>query len=121
MHLSAEADCARREDPVRRVGGCRSRVGKPLPRAARARSVAQRSRRADAIKDSGSVSMFPALAEAWYEQWQAQKDWNNFQYANFLHLKELYGVNWVVLQPSGASGLSCPYHNSVVAVCQIGN
>jgi hypothetical protein len=85
------------------------------------RALAQRSRLADAVKDSGSVSMFPALAEAWYEQWQAQKDWKNFQRADFLRLKELYGINWLALQQSKASVLSCPYRNSVVAVCQIGN
>ena len=85
------------------------------------RALAERSRLADATKDSGSVSMFPALAEGWYGQWQAQKDWKNFQYANFLRLKELYGVNWLVLQQPQAGGLSCPYRNSVVAVCQIGN
>lgn len=85
------------------------------------RALAERSRLADATKDSGSVSMFPALAEAWYGQWQAQKDWKNFQYANFLRLKELYGVNWLVLQQPQADGFSCPYRNSVVAVCQIGN
>lgn len=85
------------------------------------RALAQRSRLADAVKDSGSVSMFPALASAWYEQWQAQKDWKNFQHANFLRLKELYGVNWLVLQQPQADGFSCPYRNSVVAVCQIGN
>jgi len=32
------------------------------------RALAQRSRLADAIKDRGSASMFPALAENWYEQ-----------------------------------------------------
>jgi hypothetical protein len=83
------------------------------------RALAQRSRLADAIKDSGSVSMFPSLAGQWYEQWQAQKGWNNFRYANFLRLNEVYGVSWVVLQSFAANGLFCPYRNPAVAVCQI--
>ena len=85
------------------------------------RALARRSRLADVTKDSGSVSMFPLLAETWYEQWQAQKDWKHFTRSNFLRLQQTYGVNWVVLQSPGVNGLSCPYQNPALLVCQIGN
>jgi len=85
------------------------------------RALAQRSRLADALKDSGSVSMFPALAENWYEQYQAVRNWKEFKADNFAHLNEVYGVNWVVLQAPAENDLSCPYRNPAVLVCQIGH
>jgi hypothetical protein len=85
------------------------------------RALAERSRLADAIKDSGSVSMFPSLAQTWYEQWQAQKGWKDFDRAKFLQLRQMYGISWLVLEPFQTSGLACPYRNAAVAVCQIGN
>jgi hypothetical protein len=84
------------------------------------RAMAERSRLADAYKDSGAVSMFPPLAEEWREQFQAQKDWKRFTQADFLRLREKYGVNWAVLQLPENIGLSCPYQNQAVAVCRIG-
>jgi hypothetical protein len=81
------------------------------------RALAERSRLADANKDSGAVAMFPPLADEWWEQFQAQKDWQHFTRADFLRLREKYQVGWTVLQ---TLNLSCPYRNSVVAVCQIG-
>jgi hypothetical protein len=84
------------------------------------RALAERSRLADAYKDSGAVSMFPPLAEEWLEQFQAQKNWKHFTQADFLRLREKYGVNWAVLQLPEDIGLSCPYRNSAVAVCRIG-
>jgi hypothetical protein len=43
------------------------------------RAIAQRSALADAVKDSGAASMFPALAAPWTEQLNAQKGWENTQ------------------------------------------
>jgi hypothetical protein len=84
------------------------------------RAMAERSRLADANKDSGAVAMFPPLADEWWKQFQAQKNWEHFTRADFLRLQKKYQVGWVVLQADATRGLSCPYKNSVVAVCTIG-
>jgi hypothetical protein len=83
------------------------------------RDLAERSRLADANKDSGAVAMFPPLAERWWEQFQAQKNWQHFTQPDFLRLRKKYEVRWVVLQSPDTRGLSCPYKNPTVAVCQI--
>jgi hypothetical protein len=84
------------------------------------RALTERSRLADANKDSGAVAMFPPLAEEWWEQFKAQKDWQHFSDVDFLRLQEKYRVSWVILQVPAATGSSCPYKNSAVAVCKIG-
>ena len=83
------------------------------------RCRALRSRTLDVNKDSGAVSMFPPLAETWWEGMQAVRGWNNFQKEDFLRLKQRYGVTWAVLQAPGVSGLECPYQNGVVQVCRV--
>jgi len=83
------------------------------------RALAERSRLADAYKDSGAVSMFPPLAKEWWEQYQDQKDWKNFGRVDFLRLRKKYNVNWAVLQAPDARGLTCPYQNAAVLVCEI--
>jgi|SRR5579864_847716 len=83
------------------------------------RAIAERSRLADAHKDSGAVSMFPPLAEEWWEQYQAQKNWDQFTKADFLRLGEQYHATWAVLQAPDARGLNCPYANTAVLVCRI--
>jgi len=83
------------------------------------RAIAQRSMLADALKDSGAVSMFPPLAEEWYRQVSAESDWRHFQAADLRTLGAKYGVGWVVLQQPGVSGLACPYQNSAVLVCRV--
>src|SRR6266542_988061 len=90
------------------------------------RALAERSMLADLVKDSGSVSMFPNMAETWKEQTTAQSGWKAFGRADFARLLQRYGVDWVVLDrssaafesPSGA-GLECPYSNSRLRVCRI--
>jgi len=83
------------------------------------RAIAQRSMLADAVKDSGAASMFPALAGKWKEQATAQEGWEKFRREDFLRLKQRYGVNWVVLERPGATGLVCPYANEILLVCRI--
>jgi hypothetical protein len=83
------------------------------------RSMAQRSRLADAIKDNGVVSMFPPLADEWWEQVQAQTPWTNFQAPDFARLKKNYGVSWVMLEQPGVAGIDCPYQNAAVQVCRL--
>jgi len=85
------------------------------------RPVAERGSIADGYKDSGTVSMFPPLADRWWEQFQAEKNWTNFSAADFLRLRDRYGVNWVALQVPGVPGLTCPYRNSAVMVCRVGS
>jgi hypothetical protein len=84
------------------------------------RALAERSRLADANKDSGAVAMFPPLAEEWWEQFQAQKDWEQITQADLLRLRQKFGVNWAVLRAPETLGLVCPYQNEAVAVCRIG-
>ena len=74
---------------------------------------------ADRVKDSGAVSMFPALAETWSEQVQSQAGWDHFQRADFEGLRARYGMDWVVLRRPGVAGLECPYGNSTVLVCRV--
>jgi hypothetical protein len=83
------------------------------------RCLAQRSHLADEVKDNGVVSMFPALAEEWWAQVQAQTPWKSFRAEDFLRLKNTYGANWVVVQQPGVASLDCPYQNSAVRVCRI--
>jgi len=83
------------------------------------RAIAERSMLADNGKDSGAVSMFPALAGEWSEQVAARRGWKEFQRPDFLRLKTRYGVDWVVLQQPGERGLNCPYRNDRILVCRI--
>lgn len=89
------------------------------------RAIAQRTALAS-IHDNGPVSMFPALADKWYQQVQAQRGWKNFQADDFQRLQRDYGVTWVVLQRGSTvlqrrspAGWSCPYQNDVVTVCKV--
>jgi hypothetical protein len=83
------------------------------------RSLAQRSRLADAVKDSGAVSMFPPLADQWWTQVQVLQDWKNFQEQDFSRLKKQFGLGWVVVQRSSGANLDCPYQNGAVRVCRV--
>jgi hypothetical protein len=85
------------------------------------RVSAERSRLADAVKDSGAVSMFPELPSAahWLEQLNAQKDWSHLQDSDFRGLERKYGVNWVVLEHPVHTRLACPYENQTLSVCRL--
>ena len=83
------------------------------------RAIAERSMLADDVKDRGAVTMFPAIAETWLAQVKAQRGFASFQLADFRRLQSTYGVDWVVVERPAAAGLSCPYQNLSLAVCQI--
>jgi hypothetical protein len=83
------------------------------------RAIAQRSKLSDAGKDSGEVSMFPNLAERWWTEVQAQRNWQNFNATDFARLRNTYGVNWVVLQTRTNLNLPCPYRNQTIMVCRL--
>jgi hypothetical protein len=86
------------------------------------RLIAERSRLADAVKDSGAATMFPyrPLPEHWREQVRAQTGWKSFTTADFDRLHRTYGVTWVVLERPPIAGLDCRYQNDVLAVCRVG-
>jgi hypothetical protein len=83
------------------------------------RCLALRSRMVDVAKDSGAVSMFPPLADDWWNQMQDLRNWKNFHVSDFERLKQKYGVSWVIVQQSGPPGLDCPYANRAVKVCRV--
>src|SRR3989442_13423468 len=82
------------------------------------RAIAQRSMLADALKDSGAVSMFPPLAEEWYRQVSSASGWRHFQAAGLRSLGGTYGGGWGVLQQPRSPGLACPYQNSALLACR---
>ena len=83
------------------------------------RAIAQRSQLADAVKDSGAVSMFPIMADEWLRQVQAQDRWQHFQLQDFQRLKSEFGVTWIVAEQPNVTGLDCPYQNPMVRVCRL--
>lgn len=83
------------------------------------RAIAERSMLADRVKDSGAVTMFPALAQTWLEQVSSMQGWKDFGMEDFARLHHQYGVDWVVLQQPGVTGMECPYENAALRVCRI--
>jgi hypothetical protein len=83
------------------------------------RAVAERSMLADAVKDSGAVTMFPALAETWQEQVDAQRGWKGFRRPDFENLRDRFGVNWFVLERPQTLGMDCLFENAALYVCRI--
>ena len=83
------------------------------------RAIAERSMLADRVKDSGAVTMFPALAQSWLEQVNGQLGWKDFGAEDFARLHQRFGVDWVVLQQPGVTGMECPYRNGVLLVCRV--
>jgi hypothetical protein len=81
------------------------------------RVIAQRSMLADAVKDSGAVTMFPPMADDWEKQVRAQKNWKKFQLSDFHRLRAEFGVDWLVLEQPGVAGTRCPFENEAVLVC----
>jgi hypothetical protein len=83
------------------------------------RARAQRSMLADLVKDKGAASMFPPLSVKWAEQIADQKNFEHFSKEDFERLRNKDGVNWVVVEQPGSTGLECPYQNSAVRVCRV--
>jgi len=83
------------------------------------RAVTERSALADAVKDSGAVSLFPQLADHWKSQVQAQIGWEKFGRRDFEHLARLYPVTWILTRSPGPAGLTCPYQSEGLSVCRI--
>ena len=83
------------------------------------RALAERSMLADAVKDSGAVTMFPALAETWQEQVDAQRRWKAFRRPDFENLRDRFGVNWFVLERPQTWGMDCLFEKAALYVCRI--
>jgi hypothetical protein len=85
------------------------------------RAIAERSRLADALKDSSAATMFPEgpLAEHVLQQVNGLRGWRNLGISDFARIGRAYGVSWVVLEQPGVAGLYCPYANAAVRVCQV--
>ena len=82
------------------------------------RAIAERSVLADALKDSGAVSLFPRLAPEWSREVAAARGLNRFQPSDFGRLAARYPVTWIVTSHAPA-GLLCPYRNTGLAVCRL--
>jgi hypothetical protein len=83
------------------------------------RAVAERSVLADAVKDSGAVSLFPQLAETWKHQVDALPNWERPTIAGLEALEARYPVTWIVESGQPTPGLVCPYHASGITVCRM--
>lgn len=84
------------------------------------RAVAERSLLADAVKDSGAVSLFPRLAGEWSRETQAEDGWANFRREDFERLATEYPVTWMVTLDPAPAGMVCPYDDRHLSVCRIG-
>ena len=90
------------------------------------RAWAARGQMAD-FKDAGVATLVPPLAPEWQRQVHALNDWNQFTGKDFARLKQVFGVDWVVLERHDNAGnlrpvpenLDCPYQNASVDVCTI--
>ena len=86
------------------------------------RALAERSALADRIEDKTVASLSPALAERWWTETEAQRDWGRFDSQSIGRLKARFGVDWVLLRrdsPPHFEGLVCPYENPRLRVCRI--
>lgn len=83
------------------------------------RATAERSILAD-DKDGGVATLSPALAAVWTAQYEAQS--NLAAESDTARIARLtpFGVTWLLLPPSAATGFACPYRNRVLKVCRLG-
>ena len=82
------------------------------------RAISERAALADEYKDSGVVSLFPALAGEWKQMSTATTGLNHFSVDQFRHLHDEYPqVSWVVIHGADPAGLNCPYEKDDFAVC----
>jgi uncharacterized membrane protein (UPF0136 family) len=84
------------------------------------RAISERSALADYYKDSGVVSLFPALADEWKQMSSATYGLNHFSNAQFQQLQRAYpAVTWTVIHGTAPSGLNCPYQQRDYNVCRL--
>ena len=83
------------------------------------RALAERSVLAELAKDSAVATQVPRLAPRWREEVEAQKEWEHFGPADFARLKSKFKVDWVLVERPGGDGLTCPYEDAGLRVCQL--
>jgi hypothetical protein len=84
------------------------------------RALSERSALADYFKDSGVVSLFPALAGEWKQMSDATYGLNRFSIKEFRNLKREYPeLTWTVIHGPAPAGLTCPYERDMYSVCQM--
>ncbi len=84
------------------------------------RAISERAALADQYKDSGVVSLFPALADEWKQMSTATTGLNRFSIDQFQALHRQYPqVSWVVIHGPAPSGMDCPYVRDGFSVCHM--
>jgi hypothetical protein len=83
------------------------------------RVIAQRSILTD-IKDEGLASLFPPLAPVWAKRLERERGLDEETDAQRRAKLSGTGVQWLLLSPSAATSLPCPYHNMSLKVCFLG-
>ncbi len=82
------------------------------------RAITQRSILTD-VKDEGVASLFPALAPVWAANRRNQQALEGLDDGQRRQRLEGLGVGWILLSPTTATGLACPYHNAAMQVCSL--
>ncbi len=84
------------------------------------RAISTRSSLADYYKDSGVVSLFPALAPEWKQMSNATYGLNHFSVDQFRRLQQQYPeVTWTVIHGSAPATMDCPYQQRGYSVCHM--
>ena len=84
------------------------------------RAISTRSSLADYYKDSGVVSLFPALAPEWKQMSNATYGLNHFSVDQFRRLQQQYPeVTWAVIHGSAPATMDCPYQQRGYSVCHM--
>jgi len=84
------------------------------------RAISTRSALADYYKDSGVVSLFPALALEWKQMSNATYGLNHFGIDQFRQLQRQYpDVTWTIIHGLAPPAMDCPYQQRGYSVCRI--
>ena len=84
------------------------------------RAISTRSALADYYKDSGVVSLFPALAPEWKQMSNATYGLNHFTLDQFRRLQQQYPeVTWTVIHGYPPPGMDCPHEERGYSVCRM--
>jgi hypothetical protein len=83
------------------------------------RAIAERSSLADFSKDGGSAAIFPALAGEWMVEHTADTGLSRMNDAERRQRMQPFGVHWLILRRTAATGLVCPFANELVKVCRL--
>lgn len=82
------------------------------------RAIAERDHLAD-DKDAGIAAVLPRLSDRWARQRNAELSVNEMTDAERLRALAPLDANWLLLPPESRTSFPCPWHNSVVTVCEM--